>query len=199
MNEFDYDCCLKKRTAHSASKKANRNKRGCRLPHESMTKKELASMNEIISTVNLTKPMAWEEFKALRPDLQAKYYNGIIDDYGVGSRKIAEMFGVSATAVYKHMKRIGVPFKRTEQRGQLSKERLNKWAGFLAQDDRFVKEKMEEKPKEKAEAEKKEPCGIVGYEITLENIGSWKDLVSLLGSMPLPKGASVTVQVRKAG
>ena len=70
MNDFDYDAYLKKKAGRGffAQKKFHRS--GCRLPHENLSRKEIASMSEEIRTVNLKKPMSYSEFKTIGKELQ---------------------------------------------------------------------------------------------------------------------------------
>lgn len=94
MNDFDFDCAQKKRIARGAfNRKGTTNRKGCRLPHENLTKKELEKLNGEITTVSMLSPIAWATFKALAHDLQEEYLNTQIRRFGVGLTTIGrELF-----------------------------------------------------------------------------------------------------------
>lgn len=94
MNDFDYDCAQKKRIARGAfNRKSTTNRKGCRLPHENLTKKELEKLNGKVTTVSMTRPMEWEFFKTLSKDLQQEYLNTQVRRFGVGLTTIGrELF-----------------------------------------------------------------------------------------------------------
>lgn len=95
MNDFDFDCAQKKRIARGAfNRKGTTNRKGCRLPHENLTKKELEKLNGEITTVSMLSPISWATFKALAPDLQEEYLDTQVRRFGVGLATIGrELFG----------------------------------------------------------------------------------------------------------
>lgn len=102
MTDFDYEVLQKKRLAYSARHKVNGAKsRKCSLPSDRMTRKEREKMNGEIASVNLNKPMKWEEFKNLPLTLKTAYIDGLINKFGnaVGYSSLGRMFGVSYKTV----------------------------------------------------------------------------------------------------
>lgn len=102
MTDFDYEVLQKKRLAYSARHKVNGAKsRKCSLPSDRMTRKEREKMNGEIASVNLNKPMKWEEFKNLPLTLKTAYIDGLINKFGnaIGYSSLGRMFGVSYKTV----------------------------------------------------------------------------------------------------
>lgn len=102
MNDFDYDSMQKKRIARGAMNKVSH--RGCTLPHEHLTKKELKKMNGEVKKYNLTQPMVWAEFRAMPIDLQRKYIKMLQDGYHATCAMLADMFGISSKTVWSYFK-----------------------------------------------------------------------------------------------
>lgn len=117
MNDFDYDSMQKKRIARGAMNKVSH--RGCTLPHEHLTKKELKKMNGEVKKYNLTQPMAWAEFRAMPIDLQRKYIKMLQDGYHVSNAMLAEMFGIVPHSVERYLAKNDIP--------RLSKNEVVKW------------------------------------------------------------------------
>lgn len=117
MNDFDYDSMQKKRIARGAMNKVSH--RGCTLPHEHLTKKELKKMNGEVKKYNLTQPMAWAEFRAMPIDLQRKYIKMLQDGYHVSNAMLAEMFGIVPHSVERYFVKNDIP--------RLSKNEVVKW------------------------------------------------------------------------
>jgi len=99
MNDFDFDCAQKKRIARGAfNRKGTTNRKGCRLPHENLTKKELEKLNGEITTVSMLSPISWTTFKTLAPDLQEEYLDTQIKRFGVGLTTIGrDLFGLKGS------------------------------------------------------------------------------------------------------
>lgn len=117
MNDFDYDSMQKKRIARGAMNKVSH--RGCTLPHEHLTKKELKKMNGEVKKYNLTQPMVWAEFRAMPIDLQRKYIKMLQDGYHVSNAMLAEMFGIVPHSVERYLAKNDIP--------RLSKNEVVKW------------------------------------------------------------------------
>lgn len=131
MNDFDFDCLEKKRLARSAfARKGTRNRKGCRLPHENLTKKELEKMNGEVYSVNMNSPISWERFKALTPSLQSDYLNHIVEKFGVGINTISkDLFGLSAAGLANHINRRGL--KVSTHKGKISQAAYDAWHKWL--------------------------------------------------------------------
>jgi len=92
--------------ARSAFKKGKH--KGCMLPHENLTRKELNKMNGEVNTINLNKPMKWAEFKALDADIQQRYIKRLRDLYNVSVDALAGMFGLYPNTVHKMFRIMGL-------------------------------------------------------------------------------------------
>ena len=97
MNDFDYDVMQKKRIARGAfSRKGTVNQKGCRLPHENLTKKEREALNGEVKTVGFNDKITWDFFKTLPVDLQEEYLDHQVKRFGVGMSRISvDLFGLT--------------------------------------------------------------------------------------------------------
>ena len=101
MTDFDFDCAQKKRIARGAfNRKGTANRKGCRLPHENLTKKELNKLNGECKTLKLKSKLTWDEFKDLSKEMQEEYLNYLIDHFEVGLTCIGmTLFGLGKTGL----------------------------------------------------------------------------------------------------
>lgn len=105
---FKEDVREKSITARSARKRPRHS--GCRLPQ--YTAKELRKMNGPTYTINLGKPIAYKEFKALSESLQKEYLKDIFSKYNVGMSAVAELFGVPVSTCTSKLHKLGFTFPR---------------------------------------------------------------------------------------
>lgn len=105
---FREDVREKAITARSAHKRPRRS--GCRMPQ--YTAKELREMNGPTYTVNLGKPIAYKEFKALSESLQKEYLKDIFAKYNVGMSAVAELLGVPVSTCTSKLHKLGFTFPR---------------------------------------------------------------------------------------
>ena len=110
MTDFDFDCAQKKRIARGAfNRKGTTNRKGCRLPHENLTKKELEKLNGEVYSISMVRPMPWDYFKTLPDTLQEEYLNTQVRRFGIGLANIStDMFGLSSSALHKHVVKHGL-------------------------------------------------------------------------------------------
>ena len=78
MNDAEYlfksDAAEKKRNGRGAfNKKGGSKSKKCTLPGDYLTPAQKKKLSKTIIDVNLREPMTWDEFKALRPDIQKEY------------------------------------------------------------------------------------------------------------------------------
>ena len=64
------------------------------------------------TTVNLGKPIAYKEFKALSESLQKEYLKDIFAKYNVGMSAVAELLGVPASTCTSKLHKLGFTFPR---------------------------------------------------------------------------------------
>lgn len=100
----------RKRNGWGARNKKNGSKSTkCTLPHESMTRKEIAAMNGEVKTWNMRHFYTWSEFKEMPDDIQIQYINSITNRYGVGLSAVAtKVFGKCDSALHNHFKSKGL-------------------------------------------------------------------------------------------
>ena len=128
--EFEKDCREKKNIGHSAAKRVGLRK-GCKLPSDYMTKKEKNQLNGEVISMNMNKPMTYLEFQKLSETMQAEYLQNLIDNHGGSVRKAAKMFGITESALRKHMTKHFSKALVTVN-GKPSVERAAMWEDFLS-------------------------------------------------------------------
>ena len=108
MNEFEEDIRDRKRLAQNARHKKG-NRRGCTLPHEYLTKKELNKMNGELISLDMKKPITWKQFKSLPANLQTEYLQRQMDWFGVGLSTISSgLFGVGDSILPHYVRNHGL-------------------------------------------------------------------------------------------
>ena len=108
-------------TARSAHKRPSHSGRA-RFPYR--TAKELRALNGPTYTVNLGKPIAWDDFRALPENLQRDYVTNLIDKYDAGPTEIARIFGVNMKTCSSHLRRLGFKFAKGHKQSQEKREEL---------------------------------------------------------------------------
>lgn len=83
-------------------------------------------------TMNLNKPMSWEDFKHLPAGMQTEYLQHITDTYKVGKSKTAkDVFGCSDDTLAKYVSANGLQVRFCSAAGSKSKEQIAVWNRFL--------------------------------------------------------------------
>lgn len=111
MDEFYRDVREKKSLVPSSRhKKSGARSMRCRLPSDHMTQREWIERNGPVMSYNLRKPMSWEQFtnEKLGNDVREEYLNGLIEQFSVNQRILAEMFGISVATLSRTIKRLGL-------------------------------------------------------------------------------------------
>ena len=140
MNDFDYDVMQKKRIARGAfSRKGTVNQKGCRLPHENLTKKELNKLNGEVKTVGLNDKVTWEFFKAIPKDLQEEYLDHQIRRFGVSLNRIStDLFGLTTNALTTYINRHDLSVNGLGRGRKMSPAALASWYRWLNSDPIFA-------------------------------------------------------------
>ena len=105
MSDAEYvyrqDLRDKKITSYGAfHKKRGAKSKKCNFPSDYLTKKEKKKLNSEITTYDMSKFYAYDEFKKLPPDIQVEYLNALIKKYDITIVTVAkEVFGVSSDAI----------------------------------------------------------------------------------------------------
>lgn len=127
MNDFDYDCMQKKRTARGAFAHISRKRGGCTLPSDNLTAKQRREKNGEVKSYNITRPMPWPEFKAMPEDLKREFFRNMQSFGGTASWLADEMGAVSAT-IRAAAKAAGTPFVRGNGNLPLWHRKVAEWA-----------------------------------------------------------------------
>lgn len=99
MNDFDHDIVQKKRVARGAFAHVNRKRGKCRLPSDYLTAAQKREMNGEMKTYSITRPMPWEDFKAMADDLKREYLRNMQSCGGAATYLAEEMGCCSATII----------------------------------------------------------------------------------------------------
>ena len=147
--------------------------------------------------MNINKPMRWEEFKSLPKNMKLEYYNSIVDRFGVGSDRIAKMMGTKKNTILNFIQRTPDVHKAKKGGGGWDKYA---WESFCAQDQReAIKEVKEEVKEETAYVVVPQAtiCPLASYHMTFTDVKDWTSIADVLMSIPMPKGAVVTIDVQR--
>lgn len=80
----------------------------CTLPHERLTKKELAAMNGEVMSYDPRAWYTWKEFKKLTMEWQVNYVNSLITRYNCSCSGICQyIFGINRTTLSNYFKKVG--------------------------------------------------------------------------------------------
>lgn len=118
---FVKDIRDKKSVAASAFRR-NPGHRGCKLPYEAIPYAERRKLNGEVKTMNIDRPMKWDEFKALPDDIKVKYITRLRELYHANYKDIAEMLGTG----HKYLNQIanGLGIDCYGQDGKVSRNRM---------------------------------------------------------------------------
>ena len=83
-------------------KKHGSKSKKCRLPSDSLSKKEIEKMNGECKVYNFNKPMSYSNFCAMPVDLRIKYLEMLRDKFGANQTEISKMMGVAVTTLASH-------------------------------------------------------------------------------------------------
>lgn len=106
MNDFDYDCMQKKRTARGAFAHISRKRGGRTLPSDNLTAKQRREKNGEVKSYNITRPMPWPEFKTLPEYLKREYFRNM-RSFGGTASWLADEMGASDTTIRAAAKAAG--------------------------------------------------------------------------------------------
>lgn len=194
MNDFDYDAKEKKRIANNAHR-MNRTKPGCHLPSDNLTEAQIRKKHGEVFSMNINKPMTYEEWKQLPKDMKELYYNSIVDRFGVGLNRIAKMMQCDYKALYGHIKSHKLDIKRVKKGGVGAKS--ESWNAFCEGIKVQEVPVNIEAPEEKVIVEEKKRVPIMSYHLHFNGVQSWEEVLQMLETMPLPKDAVISIHVQK--
>ena len=147
MNDVEFilkeDIKEKKQEGRGYYHKKNGSKsKKCRLPSDSLSKKEIEKMNGECKVYNLNKPMSYSNFCAMPVDLRIKYLEMLRDKFGANQIEISKMMGVADTTLASHRAKFldGKPMFRSYKHSRLDVEEWNKFINGEDADDAVVAE-----------------------------------------------------------
>lgn len=150
MNDIEFmlkeDIKEKKKAGCGYRYKKNGSKsKKCRLPSDSLSKKEIEKMNGECKVYNLNKPMSYSNFCAMPVDLQIKYLEMLRDKFGANQTEISKMMGVADTTLASHrVKFLGSkPIFRRYKHSRIDVEAWNRFINGEEDKDTVVAEKEE--------------------------------------------------------
>ena len=134
MNDVEFilkeDIKEKKQAGRGYCHKKNGSKsKKCRLPSDSLSKKEIEKMNGECKVYNLNKPMSYSNFCAMPVDLQIKYLEMLRDKFGVNQTEISFMMGCNCATLKSHKQRFlnGKPEFKRYTYSRLDKDAWNRF------------------------------------------------------------------------
>lgn len=142
MNDFDYDCMQKKRTARGAFAHISRKRGGCTLPSDNLTAKQRREKNGEVKSYNITRPMPWPEFKAMPEDLKREFFRNM-QSFGGTASWLADEMGTASATISAAAKAAGTPFVRGNGNLLLWNRKVAEWASAEQQ---TAAEKTAEEP-----------------------------------------------------
>lgn len=185
MNDFDYDCMQKKRTARGAFAHISRKRGGCTLPSDNLTAKQRREKNGEVKSYNITRPMPWPEFKALPEDLKREFFRNM-QSFGGTAKLLADEMGTSDMAVRAAAKAVGTPFVRGNGNSLLWNRKVAEWASAEQQT-------AAETPAEEPAIQKSGKRLILEHARVEFSFTDFSDLVQFL-RVAVPESGKVTVE-----
>ena len=134
------DVKSRKSVARSGGKKG-KSRYGCTLPSDSMSHWAKKRENGDVVIMAPDRPILYDDFKELSEDMQRQYLQGIIDNYGGTTERIAKMWGVSEAKVKNHRQLLGIKNPQPSLGALWDIDSGARWTGFLSGID-FLSEPM---------------------------------------------------------
>lgn len=151
MNDVEFilkeDIKAKKQAGRGYYHKKNGSKsKKCRLPSDSLSKKEIEKMNGECKLYNLNKPMNYSNFCAMPVDLRIKYLEMLRDKFGANQTEISKMMGVADTTLACHRAKFlgSKPVFKRYKHSRLDVEAWNRFVNGEEHKDTVVAEPDEE-------------------------------------------------------
>lgn len=133
MTNFDHEVRDRVNVARSARcKKASvKGPRGCTLPSDYLTDAQRRKLNGPVESFRLDKPLSLEEFRRLPNDLKKEYILGLQREYRASDIMIADLFGVTAGAVWLWRRDLGISALGRGKVATVGSEHIKAWVSWL--------------------------------------------------------------------
>lgn len=169
MNDVEFilkeDIKEKKQAGRGYYHKKNGSKSNkCRLPSDSLSKKEIEKMNGECKVYNLNKPMSYSNFCAMPVDLQIKYLEMLRDKFGANQNEISFMMGCNCATLKSHKQRFlnGKPEFKRYTYSRLDKDAWRRFINGEKAEDTVDAEPDEELSSEKSRTRYPEGFSLSG-------------------------------------
>ena len=135
MNDFDYDCLERKRLARQAKyRKCGSKSRKCPLSTDHMTHKQWKERCGAVVSINIGRPVSWENFKAMSKQTQEEYIRDLMDTYGANATSLATMFNIRPLTVRRYIASAGLNIEFKVGHSMNAEQRMA-WKRFLNEDN----------------------------------------------------------------
>lgn len=132
MNDFDFDAMQKKNIARSAyARKTGARPRKVTMPSDYLTNAQKKELNGKMTTYNLSKPMAFAEFKAMPRDLQREYISKLRNEYHASAMQIGIMLGCADETARRLIRDLNYDTSRHMVMNPEQKQRWLAWQGII--------------------------------------------------------------------
>lgn len=206
MHDFDYEVLQRKRIAQQAKhKKKGSKSRKCSLPSDFLTAKERRERNGEVMTYNINKPMSWELFTQLSPEIQTEYLNNVQQNHGGTQTLIAKMLGVGVPRLRSYMTERGLQvtfemIRRPNHEVWARRKAWGKFTGAISEEEPVV----EAEEPETAEPAEEVPSAAPERKVTMSfdrftlNFSGPFDREALCNSLAaiLQNGQQVNIEIR---
>lgn len=203
--EFDFvtDCAEKKNVARSAKYRKGTvfGPKGCHLPHENMTKKEINAMHGEVKSYNMASPVSYGMFKFWPDDLKRNYILGLQEKYGAGDTAIAEMMGTGRQTIATLRRFLRVPPMKKGH--QIKDAEWEKFLNGVDEEPEIEAEPAEEQIEQEPETEPTPTSGRfpwgssdkkhvkkASFEIEAND---WEQLMDLVAAFDISNGAKIQI------
>lgn len=192
MSEFHAEIAEKKKlTSGSRHKKNGVKSKKCTLPSDHLTPAQIKKLSGEVYTLQLNKPMRFEEFKALPVSLQQEYISHLQKTFDVGLTALATMLHVSPAKFKMHCKTYGIEYEtRGGKASEVKRFAWREFQGLKAEEPAEPEEVAAEEPVE-PENRAEEPVKVESYwpvlpdSLTLDITGDPVLLAEYIKALPL--------------
>lgn len=199
MNDFDYEVLQRKRLARQSShRKCGSRSKKCPMSTDRMTRKQWEERCGELVTYQLGKPISWDEFRQMPPDIQKKYLLDMIDRYSTTASDLARMFGITPKTVTRFCgsREISIEFSRGKR---MPKDRRVEFEKLLSGDDGTSAPNVQETESEldmRMVVDKPGKCmDMTAFSLCFEGILQPEMITNSIIAMLRP-GSAVKIEVR---
>ena len=114
-------------------KKNGSKKKGCSLPSDGLTRRQLEKLNGPMNIFAMNVPTDYETLSKQSDDIQREYITNLLDRFNITAAKISEMLGISPTTGMSYIKSLGIKYAPRGAKLKNNKNEKDAWNYFLAQ------------------------------------------------------------------